>query len=537
MPSISWWLLKTQASVSVRRTKPSSSNDSDKRHRKRRRSTAGPDWDFSSRANVCTGATVAIITDSILVCQLHGGDIGVSSKEGDGSTFGFFFKVRRSDGTSNEDGRPPFASRSNSENPATPNQRSQTPRPGYSRGNSTLQDIKERTNEQARKEVKVKAKESESEGKDKKTENKNEQKRPVLHEQLTSHSGVDADNVDPSLKNPPTEYFPESHPESNEDHRYKETEEIAKQVSPALEGHDGRAPYSESGESVRQEAAADKAHKAQSTQQKGDKRTLLLVEDNLINQKVLRRQLQTRGFEVFIANNGQEAIDAVAKRGETASEDLHNRNYFDCILMDQEMPIKDGNQATSEIRQLQEEGKAGYSKILGVSANVREAQRNSMREAGMDDLISKPFKVDALVKKIDELTIGGKNGNGEGGKLAVEAKQIDNSKGPKNGESLMKGEQDTKDKRKQVQVDGERGTENPGDKRQERREEKHTGAREETGAVGDIKMGEDAKHDQPNSRRDTTQSKGSHSKEKFGKNQRIPQNFDETEEKTKKGLE
>ncbi|KAL1650665.1 hypothetical protein SLS61_005917 [Didymella pomorum] len=460
--------------------------------------------------------------------------IGVSSKEGDGSTFGFFFKVRRSDGASNEDGRPPFGSRSNSENPATPNQRSQTPRPGYSRANSNLQGIKERTNEQGRKEVKMEAKESESESKDKKGEIKNEQKRPPLHEQLTSHSGVDTDDVDPSLKNPPTEYFPESHPESNEDHRYKETEKVANQVSAPLEGHDGRVPYSESGESVRQEAAADKAHKVQSTRQKGDKRTLLLVEDNLINQKVLRRQLQTRGFEVFVANNGQEAIDAVAKRGETAVEDLHNRNYFDCILMDQEMPIKDGNQATSEIRQLQDEGKAGYSKILGVSANVREAQRSSMREAGMDDLISKPFKVDALVKKIDELTIGGEGGNGEDGKLADEAKQIDNGKG---GKSLMKGEQETEDKRKQQQVDGEKETADTGDKQQERREEKQTEAREEKGAVGDIKMGEDAKHDQPNSKSDKKQGNGSQSKEKSGKNQRSPQISDETGKKTKKGLE
>lgn len=479
------------------------------------------------------------ITDFMLVCQLHGGDIGVSSKEGEGSTFGFFFKVRRSDGASNEDGRPPFGSRSNSENPATPNQRSQTPRPGYSRANSNLQDIKERTNEQGRKEVKMEAKESESEGRDRKTENKNDQKRPGLNKQLTSHSGVDTDDVDPSLKNPPTEYFPESHPESNEDQRYKESKEVADQVSPPVEGHDG-LPYSETGESVRQEAAADKAHKAQSTQQKGDKRTLLLVEDNLINQKVLRRQLQTRGFEVFVANNGQEAIDAVAKRSQTAAEDLHNRNYFDCILMDQEMPIKDGNQATFEIRQLQDEGKAGYSKILGVSANVREAQRISMREAGMDDLISKPFKVDALVKKIDELTIGGKDGYGENGKLADEAKQIDTGKQLENG--LMKGEQETRDKKKQDQVDGETIPNNPDDKRQVNREKKQTEVRDEDGAVGDITMGENAKQDQPNSNSNTKQSKdsqnkGGQSKEKSGKNQRSPQNSDGTKETTEKGLE
>ena len=91
------------------------------------------------------------------------------------------------------------------------------------------------------------------------------------------------------------------------------------------------------------------------------------------------------------------------------------------------MPIKDGNQATSEIRQLQDDGKAGYSKILGVSANVRQAQRDSMRDAGMDDLISKPFKVDALVKKIDELTLD--DDEGEGGDHHTAGDQRDGSGG------------------------------------------------------------------------------------------------------------
>jgi hypothetical protein len=84
---------------------------------------------------------------SSLVCQLHGGDIGVSSKEGEGSTFGFFFKIRRSDGLS-EDGRPTFQSRSNSENSQS-SSREQAPqvRPGYNRANSNLTQIKERQNE------------------------------------------------------------------------------------------------------------------------------------------------------------------------------------------------------------------------------------------------------------------------------------------------------------------------------------------------------------------------------------------------------
>ncbi|KAF2026636.1 putative histidine kinase HHK12p [Setomelanomma holmii] len=319
------------------------------------------------------------------LCQLHGGDIGVSSKEGEGSTFGFFFKVRRSDGSS-EDGRPPFSSRTNSEN-SNSNQLEQPKqtRPGYSRANSNLTQIKERKNE--RPEAKT----------------------------LTSHSGVDLDYVNKSLRDPPTEYLPETHPESTEDSRYKETEAIAKDIEPGrsavAEAIENKLPNLHAGETQRQSSVADDTSRSQSNKRVDQKQTLLLVEDNLINQKVLRRQLQSKGFEVFIANNGQEAIDAVAERGQIADNDPNDRNYFDCILMDQEMPIKDGNAATQEIRQLQQEGKAGYSHILGVSANVREAQTQSMRAAGMDDIISKPFKVEDLVKRIKSIVLEDKDGN------------------------------------------------------------------------------------------------------------------------------
>lgn len=62
--SISWLLLRTQASVSVKRTKPSCSNDLDKRHQRRKRSTAGPDWVSSSRENVSANHINEDITDS-----------------------------------------------------------------------------------------------------------------------------------------------------------------------------------------------------------------------------------------------------------------------------------------------------------------------------------------------------------------------------------------------------------------------------------------------------------------------------------------
>lgn len=247
------------------------------------------------------------------MCQLHGGDIGVSSKEGEGSTFGFFFKVRRSDGSSH-DGRPPFQSRSNSESSQQSNQgqNAQPPqqRPGYARANSNLTQIKERQNE-----------------------------RPQ-NKTLSSHDGVRIkQDMDECLRNPPTEYIAEAHPNASSDERYKVTEDVAKDIQPDRAGVsktiEQQMPHIQRGETKRQAKAANEHSRSKSDERSEDKQTLLLVEDNIINQKVLRRQLQSRGFEVFTASNGQEAIDMVAERGKISPLSTTDRNFFDIILMDQ----------------------------------------------------------------------------------------------------------------------------------------------------------------------------------------------------------
>jgi CheY-like chemotaxis protein len=308
------------------------------------------------------------------LCQLHGGDIGVSSKEGVGSTFGFFFKVRHVESTSS-DGRPSLGKRNTSRSSRSV---MQSPSPSDYNFPHPSGDMAIRP-------------------------------KPTT---LTSHEGVDADQVkddrtNDSLENPPTEHHIESHGRAaTPDERFSETQKIAEKVEDKhqlITIKNGPAADLRTGETQRQGDAATKISQAQSKETADTRPTLLLVEDNLINQKVLRRQLQSRGFEVFVANNGQEAIDAVEERGRKATDTADFHNYFDCILMDQEMPIKDGNAATVEIRQLQEQGKAGRGPILGVSANVRDAQTDAMRKAGMDDIIGKPFKVDKLVEMIRSL--------------------------------------------------------------------------------------------------------------------------------------
>ncbi|KAF1953152.1 two component histidine kinase 1 [Byssothecium circinans] len=309
------------------------------------------------------------------LCQLHGGDIGVASEDGEGSTFGFFFKARYTK-CAYEGSRPSVGSRSSS---GSPRPTTSMPGPSYSVANSAL---------------------------------------PGLH-QLSPREGVSAEDIDASLKNPPIERITAAGLDNNnKDNPNEQTREVVGEAdtNEHVEVRKGQLPDRTKSESDRLRSTAEDRSKSSNKEHSDVKETLLLVEDNLINQKVLRRQLHAKGFEVFVASNGQEAVDAVVERGKIDSNfqgEGSSRNYFDCILMDQEMPVKDGNTATQEIRKLQAEGKAGGSPILGVSANVREAQTSSMMEAGMDAVISKPFKVDSLVEKIRGLIPKAGEGQGE----------------------------------------------------------------------------------------------------------------------------
>jgi CheY-like chemotaxis protein len=111
-------------------------------------------------------------------------------------------------------------------------------------------------------------------------------------------------------------------------------------------------------------------------------RSVLVVEDNLVNQKVLCKQLMNRGFLVHAANHGKEALDAMfAKR----TPGWNNRaTDFDVILCDIEMPIMGGIEFTKEVRRLESTGELdGHIPIVGVTANVRSTQVSGAIEAGM----------------------------------------------------------------------------------------------------------------------------------------------------------
>ncbi|KAH8796996.1 hypothetical protein F5882DRAFT_458574 [Hyaloscypha sp. PMI_1271] len=132
---------------------------------------------------------------------------------------------------------------------------------------------------------------------------------------------------------------------------------------------------------------------------------ILLVEDNLINQKVLSKQLRNAGCVVHVANHGGEALDFLSTT--TLWNDSSSsgpRMELSIILMDLEMPIMDGLACTRRIRDLEREGKiVGPVPIIAVTANTRMEQMEQALESGMDDIVAKPFQIPELMQKTDQL--------------------------------------------------------------------------------------------------------------------------------------
>lgn len=129
------------------------------------------------------------------------------------------------------------------------------------------------------------------------------------------------------------------------------------------------------------------------------RRKILVVEDNLVNQKVLCKQLRNRGFVVEAANHGQEALDALE-----SSHTVGEEEYFDVVLCDIEMPVMDGIECVKNVRELESSGDLpGHVPIVGVTANVRSKQVDAAIEAGMDGVTTKPYRIDDLIAHIDRL--------------------------------------------------------------------------------------------------------------------------------------
>jgi signal transduction histidine kinase/CheY-like chemotaxis protein len=119
---------------------------------------------------------------------------------------------------------------------------------------------------------------------------------------------------------------------------------------------------------------------------------VLLVEDGIVNQKVAVIMLKKRGHTVVVANDGLEAVNAIFAPDAVA---------FDVVLMDMQMPVMDGLEATREIRS-REASNGGHVPIVAMTANAMKGDRETCLEAGMDDYLSKPIRPDELYRKVEE---------------------------------------------------------------------------------------------------------------------------------------
>ncbi|HSH60782.1 MAG TPA: response regulator, partial [Acidimicrobiales bacterium] len=123
------------------------------------------------------------------------------------------------------------------------------------------------------------------------------------------------------------------------------------------------------------------------TAEAGPKGHILVVEDNVVNQKVAVRMLETLGHQVDVAANGIEAVQALSEIP------------YDLVLMDCQMPEMDGYEATEEVRRRR--GPRGHIPIIAMTAGAMRGDEDRARAAGMDDYVVKPVSREQLSAVVD----------------------------------------------------------------------------------------------------------------------------------------
>ena len=115
---------------------------------------------------------------------------------------------------------------------------------------------------------------------------------------------------------------------------------------------------------------------------------ILLAEDNVVNQKLALRLLQQMGYRADLASNGIEAIESI------------ERQTYDVVLMDVQMPEMDGLEASRRITAKWQPHER--PRIVAMTANAMQGDREECLAAGMDDYVTKPIRVDALVEALNQ---------------------------------------------------------------------------------------------------------------------------------------
>jgi len=120
------------------------------------------------------------------------------------------------------------------------------------------------------------------------------------------------------------------------------------------------------------------------------KLAILLAEDNVLNQKIIILNLKKYGLNIDVANNGLIAVEK------------YKPNKYDIIIMDIMMPVMDGYEAAREIRKIEKKNNS-HIKIIGLTANTYDVDKERCISAGMDEFMTKPFDVELFKKVIKDL--------------------------------------------------------------------------------------------------------------------------------------
>jgi two-component system, sensor histidine kinase and response regulator len=156
-------------------------------------------------------------------------------------------------------------------------------------------------------------------------------------------------------------------------------------------------------------------HAAKKHKPNGQALHILLAEDNAVNQQLAVQLLEKRGHAVKIAENGQEALDALQQ------ED------FDLVLMDVQMPVMGGLEAATEIRR-REQATREHVPIVAMTAHAMDGDREKCLEAGMDGYVSKPIDPRTFLDTVEAL--GGSSyagGDGHHGPAGVDGRKAFNA--------------------------------------------------------------------------------------------------------------
>lgn len=118
---------------------------------------------------------------------------------------------------------------------------------------------------------------------------------------------------------------------------------------------------------------------------------VLIAEDSSVIQNLAKKILEFQNFEIHSVKNGQQVLDALEK------ED------FDILLLDINMPVMDGMECAKAVRALKDENKAKLP-MIAITGNARNYSMEDFKEAGFDDMLAKPLNFDALVAQVKALT-------------------------------------------------------------------------------------------------------------------------------------